>query len=189
MFLNVRSLAGVGLLWASVVLCFVSGCAHYGAPPTDAVPHAPPSWEDLANAEYLSEFASGGKARLKDGIYREKAKAASSIEMVMTLHERYACGDLNGDGWDDAAVILVVQSGGSGTFYYLCAVINEEGSLVNVATLFLGDRIQIRDLHIRSGQIEIDMLVQGPKDPMVKPTRETHRTYYLAGKRLIRQKH
>jgi len=56
-----------------------------------------------------------------------------------------------------------------------------------VATLVLGDRIQIRNLSVWSGQIEIDMLVQGPGDPMVKPTREVHQTYYLAGKRLIRQ--
>jgi len=190
MFMTVRGVLRTGLVWAWVVPFLVAGCFHYGGPPpsTDAITHAPPSREALADAEYLSEFASGGKARLKDGSYREKATPGSPIDIVITLHERYACGDLDGDGSDDAAVILVVQSGGSGTFYYLCAVLNEEGALVNVATLFLGDRILIRDLIIQSGQIKIDMLVQGPGDPMVKPTREAHRTYYLAGNRLIRQR-
>jgi len=188
--MTVRGVLRTGLVWAWVVPFLVAGCVHYGGPrpSTDAITHAPPSREALADAEYLSEFASGGKARLKDGSYREKATPESAIDIVITLHERYACGDLDGDGWDDAAVILVVQSGGSGTFYYLCAVLNEEGALVNVATLFLGDRILIRDLLIQSGQIKIDMLVQGPGDPMVKPTREAHRTYYLAGNRLIRQR-
>ena len=95
--------------------------------------------------------------------------------------------DLDGDGAGDAAVILVVQSGGSGTFYYLCAVVNEEGAPVNVATLLLGDRVQIKDLFIRSGQIEIDMRVQGPGDPMAKPSLTAHRRYRLAGNRLIQQ--
>ncbi|HOD36146.1 MAG TPA: hypothetical protein PLR20_09380 [Syntrophales bacterium] len=178
------------LTGAWVILCLVAGCARYGVQPpvTEAVTPAPLSREALANAEYLSEFASGGKARLKDGIYREKTASESAIATVITLHERYAFGDLDGDGSEDAAAILVVQSGGSGTFYYLCAVLNEEGTAVNVATLFLGDRIQVRDLLIRAGRIEVDMTVHGPKDPMVKPTRETHRTYYLSGNRLIRQK-
>jgi hypothetical protein len=188
--MNARGVLWTGFVWGWVVLCLVAGCVYYGGrpPSTDAVARAPLSREALASAEYLSEFASGGKARLKDGSYREKAAPGSAIDIVITLHERYACGDLDGDGSDDAAVILVVQSGGSGTFYYLCAVLNEEGVPMNIATLFLGDRIQIRDLFIRSGQIEIDVLVQGPGDPMVKPTREVHRTYHLAGKRLIRQR-
>ena len=190
MFMIVRGVVWTGLLWAWIVLCLVAGCVRYEVrpPSTDEITHAPPSREALANAEYLSEFASGGKARLKDGSYREKAGPEPATDIVITLHERYATGDLDDDGADDAAVILVVQSGGSGTFYYLCAVINEEGTPVNVATLFLGDRIQIRDLLIRSGKIEIDMMVHGPGDPMVKPTRETHRTYYLSGNRLIRQR-
>ena len=187
--MTIRGVLWTGLIWAWVFLCPVMGCVHYGQrPPSgDAVTHGPPSREALANAEYLSEFASGGKARLKDGSYREKAAPGSAIDIVITLSDRQAFGDLDGDGSEDAAVILIVQSGGSGTFYYLCAVLNEEGAPVNVATLFLGDRIQIRNLSVWSGQIEIDMLVQGPGDPMVKPTREVHQTYYLAGKRLIRQ--
>jgi hypothetical protein len=187
--MTVRGVLRSGLVWAWVVLCLVAGCVHYrGRPPSaDAITHAAPSREALANAEYLSEFASGGKARLKDGSHREKAAPESAIDIVTTLHERYACGDLDGDGVDDAAVILVVQPGGSGTFYYLCAVVNEEGAPVNVATLLLGDRVQIKDLSIRSGKIEIDMRVQGAGDPMVKPSLMVHRRYKLVGSRLIQQ--
>ena len=188
--MTIRGVLWTGRVWAWVVLCLAAGCVHFGERPSsiDVITQAPPSREALANAEYLSEFASGGKARLKDGSYREKASPESAIDIVITLSDQYACGDLDADGSEDAAVILIVQSSGSGTFYYLCAVLNEDGVPVNVATLFLGDRIQVRGLSIRSAQIEIDMLVQGPGDPMVKPTREVHRTYYLAGKRLIRQR-
>lgn len=172
------------LFWAWFVAVFLAGCAHYG----DRFPSekASLSREALANAEYLSEFASSGKARLKEGVYREKTKPGSAIEVVITMFDQYALGDLDGDGVEDAAVILIVQSGGSGTFYYLCAVLNEAGDPLNEATLFLGDRIRIRDLAIRDGRVEIDMVVQGRGDPMAKPTHEVHRAYKLSGKRYLR---
>ena len=172
------------LFWAWFVAVFLAGCAHYG----DRFPSekASLSREALANAEYLSEFASSGKARLKDGVYREKTAPGAAVEVVIRLSDQYALGDLDGDGVEDAAVILIIQSGGSGTFYYLCAVLNEDGIPLNEATLFLGDRIRIRDLAIRGGRIEMDMVVQGPGDPMVKPTREVHRAYELSGKHYLR---
>jgi hypothetical protein len=182
--MSTKSVGAGRLFWAWVILGFVAGCAHYG----DRLPGGKTalSRDDLANAEYLSEFASTGKARLKDGVYREKAAPGSAAEVVIMLYDQYALGDLDGDEVEDAAVILLVDSGGSGTFYYLCAVLNEDGAPLNEATLYLGDRIKIRSLSVRGGRIEIDMLVQGPGDPMVKPTREVHQTYYLTGKQLVR---
>jgi hypothetical protein len=182
--MDIGYVKGGRFIWAWVVLVFVAGCAHYG----DRLPagKASLSREVLANAEYLSEFASSGKARLKDGVYREKAAPGSAIEIVITLADPYALGDLDGDGVVDAAVILIVESGGSGTFYYLCAVLNEDGAPLNEATLFLGDRVKIKDLSIRDGRIELDMLVHGRGDPMAKPTREVHQSYELSGKRYIR---
>jgi hypothetical protein len=182
--MGIKGVFGARFLWAWVILGFVAGCAHYG----DRLPagKASLSRDALANAEYLSEFASSGKARLKDGVYREKAAPGSAIDIVIALADPYALGDLDGDGVEDAAVILIVESGGSGTFYYLCAVLNEDGTPLNEATLYLGDRIKIKDLSIRGGRIEIDMLVQGRGDPMAKPTREVHQAYELSGKGYLR---
>lgn len=179
--MRVRRISGSVLIWVWALAGLVAGCAHYG----DRLPSL--SREDLGNAEYLSEFATSGKARLRDGVYREKAAPGSFPEVVITLSDLGARGDLDGDGVEDAAVILIVQSGGSGTFYYLCAVLNQDGVPLNEATVYLGDRIQIRSLSIDGGRIEIDMLVQGPGDPMVKPTLRVRRTYELSDSRLIQK--
>ncbi len=179
--MRVRWMSGSASIWAWVLVGLMAGCAHFG----DRLPSL--SREDLGNAEYLSEFAVNGKARLRDGVYREKAASGSFPEVVITLSDLVARGDLDGDGVEDAAVILVVQSGGSGTFYYLCAVLNQDGTPLNEATVYLGDRIQVRKLSIDGGWIEIEMLVQGPGDPMVKPTRRVRRAYELSDRRLIQK--
>jgi len=102
------------------------------------------------------------------------------------LHpEVYAFGDLNGDGVDDAAVILIESSGGSGSFIYLAAVINEDGTPVNVATQFVGDREQVKAISIEDGEITLNMVTHGPDDPMCCPTQEVTKRYRLAGDQLV----
>ena len=178
----IRQWAVAGLLAVAVLPWTLSGCALF-----EGRVFGPPSLSsgDLENAEYMSEFVSGGKARLRDGRYREKAAPGSASEVVVTLSDMRAAGDLDGDGRDDAAVILVISSGGSGTFYYLAAVLNREGKAFHEASVYMGDRIRVRGLAVREGRIEIDMTVQGPGDPMVRPTLETSRRYRLKGHRLV----
>jgi hypothetical protein len=102
------------------------------------------------------------------------------------LHpEVYAFGDLNGDGVDDAAVILIESSGGSGNFRYLAAVINEGGAPVNVATQFIGDREQMQSITIEDGEITVDMVAHGPDDPMCCPTQEVTKRYQLRADQLV----
>jgi len=93
------------------------------------------SMEGLRNAEYKSEFAKNGKAKLTDGVYRERLVADSTAELVIMLSQEVAFGDLDGDGAEDAASVLITNPGGSGTFRHLAAVLNDNGSARNVATL------------------------------------------------------
>lgn len=89
---------------------------------------------------------------------------------VTFIDELQAFGDLNGDGRDDAAVLLVENSGGSGVFVYLAAVLDEQGFPNNVATTLLGDRSQVLGLNIENGQIVVEYLTQGPDDPFCCPS-------------------
>ena len=60
-------------------------------------------------------------------------------------------GDLNGDGHDDQAVILVLNSVGSGVFYYLNVFLDDGKSEWRfVGEEFLGDRIRFDFLDIYS---------------------------------------
>lgn len=140
--------------------------------------------EVLKNTEYQVEYAADGKAKLTNGIYREKIVPDSATELIIRLGDQYAIGDLNGDGAEDAAAILVSDPGGSGTFRDLAVVINQNGTYKNVATEFLGDRIKVNSISIKSGEIVIEMLKQGPGDPMFRPTLNVIQTYVLEGNKI-----
>jgi hypothetical protein len=124
----------------------------------------------LQNAAYPSEWPAEGVAPLKDGEYTEKFDAASAAELVITLGDWVVYGDLDFDNDEDAAVVLVVNGGGSGTFLYLAPVLNNKGQPQPLAPHPLGDRANITALSIDRGQINISLITHGPNDPMCCPT-------------------
>jgi hypothetical protein len=82
----------------------------------------------LKNTAYPNGWPKDGVARLVDGVYREKYMPDSATEMVISLADIHTFGDLNGDGVDDVLVILISYPGGSGTFFDLAAVLNQDGT-------------------------------------------------------------
>lgn len=143
--------------------------------------------EVLANATFASGYTASGEVTLVDGQAEEEITPGSASKLVVTLMEPTAFGDLNGDGLDDAAVLLASESGGSGTFVDLHAVLDENGAPVDVASIFLGDRVQVNSLAIEDGVITVDMLAHGPSDPMCCPTQQEGRTYALVDGELVEQ--
>jgi hypothetical protein len=78
-----------------------------------------------------------------------------------------------------AAVILISDPGGSGTFYDLALVGTQGGKPVVLGTAFLGDRIKVKTLQLVDDQIVVEMTTQGPDDPMVSPSQKVRNTYAL----------
>jgi hypothetical protein len=145
--------------------------------------------ELLRNAEYRSEWPASGKAKLTDGSYREKYVPGSATQLVITLSDHHAIGDLNGDGAEDAAVVLLSDPGGSGTFYDLAVLVSQNGSPRHVATEKLGDRIVVKSLAIRSGEIAIILLTRKPGEPMsAEPKVEVTKRFKLQGNTLVEDK-
>ncbi len=95
-----------------------------------------------------------------------------------------ALGYLSNHQSKDAAVIYGYNTGGSGFFVMLCAVVNENGKLKNTALVDLEDRVKINSLRIKSGKIIVDMATHGPKDPACCPTVKKIATYALVGNKL-----
>ncbi len=78
-------------------------------------------------------------------------------------------GELNNDGKQDAGVLLVYNSTGSGTFYYVAAVLSGSNNK-GTNTILLGDRIAPQNIEIKDGKLIANYADRGPKDPMtVKP--------------------
>ena len=91
----------------------------------------------------------------------------------------YALGDLNGDGVDDAAVILMEDDGGTGRFESVVAVYNTAGAPVQAGQAILGDRVLVNSVDISSNAIHLDILAQGPSDPMCCPSLAQKQTYWM----------
>ena len=95
-------------------------------------------------------------------------------------------GDLNGDGLEDAAVLLATQNGGTGVFVELAAMLNRDGRAENVATVPLGDRVVVESGRIHAGVIVLEMRVQGPNDPLCCPSQSETWKFRLQGADLSR---
>ncbi|MGW8223902.1 MAG: COG3650 family protein [Syntrophobacteria bacterium] len=143
--------------------------------------------DELKSGEYRSEWSAKGKIKLSDGIYQEKIVPESATELVIKLSDKMAYGDLNGDGAEDAAVILISDPGGSGTFYDLAAVINSNGNPQHAASAFLGDRVKVEEVDISSGKIVVKMVIHKRNDPMCCPSLKVEQKYGLQGDELVRQ--
>jgi len=170
-------------LYVTLVLLLLASlltAACGGSPP------APLTEEALKNAEYMGVYED--PVQLTDGKYEGEpfVEGGASRPTVLFI-EPYALGDLNGDGAEDAAVLLVENSGGSGSFVYLAAVLNQDGKPENKATVLLEDRAQVKSLTIADGQITVELVTHGPEDPMCCPSQEETRVYKLEGNQLIQQ--
>lgn len=131
------------LLVFSAVLLFAGfGCA---SPKDAAVAPAPGSIE-------AASFIIDGKAQ-------PLAKGKLALFGLPTP------GDLDGDGDPDAAVLLVSTPGGSGTFYYAAAAIDDNGTYVGTNAILLGDRVAPQNVAVSNGMIVANYAERKPGEP------------------------
>jgi hypothetical protein len=133
-----------------------------------------PSWENPDQGEWV---------QLKDGEFARRDQDNPLFVDIVKI----ALGYLSNQQTKDAAVIYGYNTGGSGFFVVLCAVINDHGQPRNTALIDLEDRVKINSLTIRSGKIIIDMVTHGPNDPACCPTVRKIATYALVGNKLVKQ--
>lgn len=168
------------LLWLFGSAAGCGGEVGQGAAEAAAESRSELTAEVLGNAVYLMDLVDDGQVRLVDGRFQDTARRVQTA-MLPT----YAVGDLDGDGAADAAVVLATNTGGSGTFEHLAAVLNRDGGPVNIASLYLGDRFQVERVAIEDGEILLEMVVHGPNDAMCCPSVPAERRYRLGGGQLV----
>jgi len=130
----------------------------------------------LGNLEYTGlQLAVDGKAQLTDGQFED---TTNRVLVGIGANPTAAFGAIDGQ---QAAVVIVGESGvGSAGFENLALVIDQDGTPTNVATTLLGDRVGVKNLAITAdGVIIVDMVAQGPDDPMCCPTMPTTQAYAL----------
>ncbi len=127
-----------------------------------------PTGASLEQATYLTENTREGTATLEDGEFREPVAPDSATELLIRL-SKWTIGDIDGRDGVDGAAITVEDPGGSGTFYYLHALVDDEGALADAAVLFLGDRVRVEGISIHDGVITVAMLDRAPHAPFAEP--------------------
>ena len=166
---------GVLLLGTMLIVSCAGGSLDI---PTDA---------DLERATYLTESTEVGTATLEDGELRQPAAPGSASELVIRL-DKWTIGDIDGKEGTDAAAITVENPGGSGTFSFLHALVNDEGALRDAGFTFLGDRVRIEGVSIHGRVITVAMLDRAPDAPFVEPpTIPVIRHFRLENETLVEQ--
>jgi hypothetical protein len=175
----------VAVALLSIVVLLLAACVPITAVPAESAPAADLSAAALASATYTGIYEE--PVTLTDGSWQGEpfVEGGASAPTVTLLPEPQASGDLNADGVADAAVLLVENSGGSGSFVYLAAVLNEGGQPVNAATTLLGDGVQVSSLTIEEGRIRVEALTFAPEDPMCCPSVQQTLVYELQGDTLV----
>jgi heat shock protein HslJ len=168
--------------WAlPLSLCLVAGSQFACSPGILRPPSLSP--ETLRNAEYPSEFTRSGRAVLRDGTYEESAAEGSALKVVVRLAPPVARGQLAGR--DVAAVVLFTNAGGSGTFFRLVVVEEGPRGPRAIAEAPLGDRIQLRSLGIADEEVVVEVIRQGPRDPLCCPAERARLRFVLETGRLV----
>jgi hypothetical protein len=129
----------------------------------------------LKNQTYVLP-QSGKTVTLVDGKF-QSGSGADSITAV--LLPQMAFGDLNGDGIEDAAVLIGENMGGSGVFVSLIVFLNQNGQPVQGASVLVDDRPKVNSLAIRNGEIIVEATIHGANDVMALPTLSVVENYQL----------
>ncbi len=134
------------------------------------------AWQELLkNFEFrLSTYDK--TVKLADGKYTAgSGQDYISAQMLTPL----AFGDVNGDGIDDAVVLIAENGGGSGTFVSLVVMGNQGGQPVQTSATLIDDRPVINGLKIDQGKIILDAVIHGDQDPMCCPSLPVSETFRL----------
>ena len=115
------------------------------------------------NTTYTIE---GREIRLQNGRFEAAAAPGSATKIRTVVFGKPVYGDLDGDGDEDAALFLVHDPGGSGTFYYVAAALNVNGQYIGTNAELLGDRIAPQGVAIRNGVVAASYADRRPGESM-----------------------
>jgi hypothetical protein len=117
---------------------------------------------DPLNASYLIDTE---RVTLVEGRSDVEVSRGSATKAATVILGKPVSGDLNGDGKADAAMILVQNAGGSGTFYYVAAAISIPSGTKGTNAILLGDRIAVKNIQIRNGRIIVNYMERKTDEP------------------------
>jgi peptidoglycan/xylan/chitin deacetylase (PgdA/CDA1 family) len=142
------------------------------------------TWKQLKSATYVIPPEMGGpddgQIPLQDGVYGyTPVPGSASVERYL-IYPGVAFGDIDGDANEDAVVILINVSSGSGNFYHLIPVRNAGGQPQPLNATFIGDRVVVEQVLVVDGEEHLLFRTYRPEEPYGStPTLHVARRYVL----------
>ena len=163
-------LVAIGLWW-------FLGQRHASAPTSEVKVTPTVSKPDPSNATFQFE---DGPVTLKDGSASMSITPNSAATQETAITGDLAYGDLNNDGKNDTALLLVQDSGGSGVFLYVAAYLSGVVQYKGSNAVFIGDRVTPKSISIDKGVINVSYLDRKSTEPMAaEPTVLTTHHYIV----------
>ena len=127
---------------------------------------------------------------LVNGKSEIQAAPGSATKITTRVLDEPVIGDLKGDKINDAALILIQNPGGSGTFSRVAAYVStKEGMYISTNTISLGDRLKFEHITIKNGNIIVNYLDRKEKESMAtEPSVAITRTFFIEGATLTEKK-
>jgi len=143
-----------------------------------------PTLAELRNATYTG--TEGGPVSLSNGRWEGEhyVEGGASRPSAGLVNNVYYTGDLDGDGAQEAVVILWRSGGGTGTYTHIMVMTRQNGEIKNISSALIGDRVKLRSGQIADGKIILEVLQAGENDAMCCPTMLATRTWSLQGGQL-----
>jgi heat shock protein HslJ len=142
--------------------------------------------KDPQNGTYMID---GQPITLLDGIAEKDLASGVDSRLVTRYFGSSIQLDLNGDGALDTAFLLVQDSGGSGTFYFVAAAIRTTIGYVGSNAIVIGDRIAPQGISIDPEnplRFIVNYAERKANEPMsVQPSIGVSKTFKLEGNVLV----
>jgi hypothetical protein len=125
---------------------------------------------------------SNGTFVFEDGAMTLKNGSHSDDSGDTNLTDTIAYGDVNKDGKNDTAALLMQTSSGTGTFFYLVAYVSGIVQYKGTNAIFIGDRIAPKSIAIdANGVINVTYLDRKDGEPFTDdPTVSVTKQYVYA---------
>src|SRR5216117_3844417 len=157
-----RTLRNV-LLLAVALVAACAACAPTGTATSGVTSSVVPP--DPSNATFKIDRET---VALVNGRAEHETAPGSATKVTTTLADLRVSGDVDGDGRPDTVVVLIYQPGGSGTFFYVAALLNVTGGVTAMPAILLGDRIKVTGVKLDGHAIVVDVLDRSAGQPLTE---------------------
>ena len=142
------------------LIVIIAGAVAAGIYLLDNDTSAPTNKEINQTPEILADsplnstyYFEGDEFKFLDGRSEIETSPNSTSKIVTEVFGEPIYGDVDFDGDEDAVLVFVQNSGGSGTFFYVGIALKKDGGYKGLNTVFLGDRIAPKDTQIQNGLV------------------------------------